>query len=87
MELEISKVFKEIFKLAIFDQDTNAYYLSKQNYEIIGLSDKEIRRKINIICKKLNINLQYSNKPLPELKDECLFEEYNQIKSIVEVLN
>ena len=84
MELEISKVFKEIFKLAIFDQDTNAYYLSKQNYEIIGLSDKEIRRKINIICKKLNINLQYPNKPLPELKDVCLFDEYNQIKSKLE---
>lgn len=84
MELEISKVFKEIFELAIFDQDTNAYYLSKQNYEIIGLSDKEIRRKINIICKKLNINLQYPNKPLPELKDVCLFDEYNQIKSKLE---
>ena len=84
MELEISKVFKEIFELAIFDQDTNAYYLSKQNYEIIGLSDKEIRRKINIICKKLNINLQYPNKPLPELKDVCLFDDYNQIKSKLE---
>lgn len=84
MELEISKVFKKIFELAIFDQDTNAYYLSKQNYEIIGLSDKEIRRKINIICKKLNINLQYPNKPLPELKDVCLFDEYNQIKSKLE---
>lgn len=80
MELEISKIFKEIFKLAIFDQDTNTYYLSKINYEILGLSNKRIRKKINELCKELNINLEYPNKPLPELKDEELFEEYNQIK-------
>lgn len=81
MEKEISQIFREIFKLAIYDQDTKAYYLSKIDYEILGLSNKIIRKKIVQKCDELNINLQYPNKPLPELKDTNLFEEYNKIQS------
>ena len=82
MEKEISEIFKEIFKLAIYDQDTNAYYLSKIDYEILGLSNSSyIRKKINQKCDELNIDLQYPHKPLPEIQDEYLFEEYNNIRS------
>lgn len=84
MELEISKTFKEILRLAVFDQDTNTYYLSKQNYEILGLTDEKRRTKINKLFSELNINLDYPKKILPEIKDEYLFEEYNQIKSKLE---
>ena len=80
MEMEISKIFKEILKLAIYDQDTDAYYLSKMDYEVLGLSDGKIRRKILLMFDKLNINFQYPNKPLPEIQDEYLFEEYNDIQ-------
>ena len=80
MDKKISQIFKEIFKYAIYDQDTNAYYLSKIDYEVLGLSNQTIRFKIIQKCDELNINLQYPHKLLPEIKDEYLFEEYNNIK-------
>ena len=80
MEEKILQIFREILKLSTYDHDTDAYYLNKMDYEILGLSNPKIRKNIIKIFDRLNINLQYPHKLLPEIQDEYLFKEYNDIQ-------
>lgn len=84
MDKEVIKLYEELTKVAIYDKKTKTYHISKEDYQILGLTHETTRRKIKKICSELGVNLEYPNKTLPDIKGEELFSEYNQIKSLLE---
>jgi len=84
MEKEIAKLYEELTRVAIYDKLTKTYHISKEDYQILGLTNETIRNKIKKISSILGVNLEYPNKPLPDIKGQELFPEYNHIKSILE---
>ena len=84
MEKEIAKLYEELTRVAIYDKLTKTYHISKEDYQILGLTNENRRNKIKKISSILGVNLEYPNKPLPDIKGQELFPEYNYIKSILE---
>lgn len=80
MTKEMAILLNKIFELATYDQDTKTYYLSKKDYLYLNIS-RNTRIKLNTLCNELGINIEYPNKPLPDIKGLEYFDEYNQIQS------
>lgn len=84
MEKEIIKIYEELTRLSIYDESTKTYYVNKENYYILGLSNINIRTKINQYANTLGVTIDLPNKNLPVILGTSLFEEYNKIKHIID---
>lgn len=85
MEKEIAKILEIIISKSSYNKETGKYQLSKEDYTNLNLS-RNIRNIINKVCENLGISLEYPNKPLPDIKGEELFQEYNKIKVQLETI-
>lgn len=84
MDRELAKLYDQITRTATYDKNTKTYYISKNDYYILGLSNETTRNKIKKICQELGVNLDFQNKLLPDIKGIELFSKYNTIKHILE---
>lgn len=86
MDKEIIKLYEELTRLSTYDETTKTYYVSKENYHILGLYNDNRRNKIKQYAVTIGVTFDFPNNNFPEIKGESLFDEYNNIKSIIDSL-
>ena len=84
MDKEIIKIYEELTSLSTYDKTTKTYYVSKEDYHILGLYNDIRRNKIKQYADTIGVTFDFPNNNLPEIKGESLFNEYNTIKSIID---
>ena len=84
MDKEIIKIYEELTRLSTYDKTTKTYYVSKEDYRILGLYNDIRRKKIKQYADTIGVTFDFPNNNLPEIKGESLFNEYNTIKYIID---
>ena len=84
MDKEIIKIYEELTRLSTYDKTTKTYYVSKEDYRILGLYNDIRRNKIKQYADTIGVTFDFPNNNLPEIKGESLFNEYNTIKYIID---
>ena len=84
MDKEIIKIYEELTSLSTYDKTTKTYYVSKEDYRILGLYNDIRRNKIKQYADTIGVTFDFPNNNLPEIKEESLFDEYNTIKYIID---
>ena len=83
MTTKTSKLIAEIYILSTYNKETNTLEISKETIQKLNINENR-KKLLKKIFNEIGINIEYPNKPLPNIQGIEYFEEYNQLKSKLE---